>query len=288
MRVLVTGASGMLGGDVAVAAQDLGHEVTAPDRASLDITEASEVADFVREANPDAVINCAAWTDVDGAEAHEAEATEINALGAGNLSAAAETVEASICQVSTDYVFDGEKDGPYVESDATSPIQAYGRSKLAGELAVVEKNPKHFVVRSSWLFGTRNDRPNFVETMLGIGSSADPVAVVTDQVGCPTYTGHLALGLVELIDGTDYGVRHMAGSGSCTWFEFAQEIFRQAGMEVEVTPTTAEEFARPAPRPANSTLASEWNTPVMLPDWKEGLGEYLRHRDDSRERESGR
>ena len=279
MKVLVTGASGMLGGDVVEAARSRGHEVTAPDRASLDISNSPEVAGFIREASPDAVINCAAWTDVDGAEEHEDEAMQINALGAGNVSEAAQAVGASICQVSTDYVFDGAKVGPYVESDETSPIQAYGRSKLAGEQAVIRNNPRHFVVRSSWLFGTRNDRPNFVETMLDLGSRTDSVAVVTDQTGCPTYTGHLSLGLIDLIAGSDYGTRHMAGSGSCSWFEFAREIFRQAGMNVEVTPTSAEEFARPAARPANSTLVSEWDTPVMLPDWHTGLAEYLRDRE---------
>lgn len=273
----------MLGSDVAEAARAQGHVVVAPDRSSLDITDVSAIDSFVQEASPEVIINCAAWTDVDAAEKHEEEATRINAVGPGVLSAAAESVGAAICQISTDYVFDGEKDGPYVESDSTSPIQAYGRSKLAGEKAVIEANPRHFVVRTSWLFGPECDRPNFVETMLALGSGGQPLSVVTDQVGCPTYTGHLALGLLELIEGTDYGVHHVAGSGSCSWFEFAEEIFRQTGMEVEVSPTTSGEFARPASRPANSTLASEWNTPVMLPDWQTGLDEYLNRRDTSRE-----
>lgn len=273
----------MLGSDVAEAARAHGHVVVAPDRSTLDITDPEAVDAFVQEASPELIINCAAWTDVDAAEEHEDEATRINAVGPRILSVAAESAGASICQISTDYVFDGEKDGPYVESDPTAPIQAYGRSKLAGERAAVEANPRHFVVRTSWLFGPECDRPNFVETMLALASSGQPLSVVTDQIGCPTYTGHLALGLLELVAGTDYGVHHLAGSGTCSWFEFAEEIFDQAGIEVEVAPTTSSELARPARRPANSTLASEWNTPVVLPDWQTGLDEYLARRNASRE-----
>jgi dTDP-4-dehydrorhamnose reductase len=278
MKILVTGANGMLGGDLTVVARELGHEVVAPARSDLDLTDQSAVERLVRDEEPATVINCAAWTDVDGAEAHEEEATEVNAAGAGHLAAAAAGIGASVCQISTDYVFDGSKEAAYVESDPTSPIQAYGRSKLAGEEAVRGANPDHFIVRTSWLFGNANRRANFVETMLEIGSTGEPVTVVQDQIGSPTYTGHLAVGLARLIDTDSYGIHHMSGAGECSWYGFAEEIFRQAQMEVELIATDTAAFPRPAPRPANSVLVSEWENPIVLPEWKTGLDEYLRRR----------
>jgi len=278
MKVLITGAGGMLGGDMATVAQAMGHQVVAVDRSELDVSDESAVEAKVREVRPEAIVNCAAWTDVDGAESNEEEATLINGRGAANLAASSAAVKAKICQISTDYVFDGSKQGAYVESDPTAPIQAYGRSKLAGEEAVRVANPDHFIVRTSWLFGPANQRPNFVETMLRIGSSGEPVTVVHDQHGCPTYTGHLARGVIELIDGISFGTHHMAGSGSCSWFGFAEEIFRQAEMEANLVPTDSSGFARPAKRPANSVLVSEWETPIVLPEWQSGLDEYLRRR----------
>ncbi len=268
----------MLGGDFTVAARELGHEVIALSRSDLDVTDQSAVETLVKEQAPATVVNCAAWTDVDGAETHEEEATEVNASGAGHLAAAAEAVGASICQISTDYVFDGAKETPYVESDPTSPIQAYGRSKLAGEKAVRKANPDHFIVRTSWLFGAANQRPNFVETMLEVGSTGEPVKVVHDQVGSPTFAGHLAAGLTSLIETDSYGIHHMSGAGECSWYEFAEEIFRQAQVEVKLIPIDTAAFPRPAPRPANSVLVSEWETPIMLPRWKTGLDEYLQRR----------
>jgi dTDP-4-dehydrorhamnose reductase len=278
MKILITGASGMLGGDFTVAARELGHEVIALSRSDLDLTDQSAVETLVEEHAPATVVNCAAWTDVDGAETHEEEATEVNASGAGYLGAAAAAIGASICQISTDYVFDGAKETPYVESDPTSPIQAYGRSKLAGEETVRAANPNHFIVRTSWLFGVANQKPNFVETMLEVGSTGVPVKVVHDQVGSPTFTGHLAAGLARLIETDSYGIHHMAGTGECSWYEFADEIFRQAQMEVDLIPIDTAAFPRPARRPANSVLVSEWETPIMLPEWKTGLAEYLQSR----------
>lgn len=278
MKILITGAGGMLGGDMVTVAEGLDHQVTAMDHSTLDLTDQTAVEAAVRDEAPGVVINCAAWTDVDGAEVHEDEATRVNAEGAGNLAAAAAKAGAKVCQISTDYVFDGTKEGAYVESDPTSPIQAYGRSKLAGEQAVRGANSDHFIVRTSWLFGPANQRPNFVETMLRIGSAGEPVMVVHDQIGCPTYTGHLAIGVVRLIDSVSFGVHHMAGSGSCSWYRFAEEIFEQADVDANLVPTDSAGFARPAKRPANSVLVSEWETPIVLPEWQRGLGEYLRRR----------
>jgi dTDP-4-dehydrorhamnose reductase len=231
-------------------------------RAELDVTDREAVQAAIGK--DDLVFNCAAWTNVDGAEEHEADATRINADGARNVAEAA----GAVVYVSSDYVFDGEKREPYLESDPTGPISAYGRSKLAGELATAEANPRHFIVRSSWLFG--HGGKNFVQTMLGLGPE---VRVVDDQVGCPTFTGHLAEGLVELAQTEDYGIHHMAAAGQCSWFEFAREIFARADVDTRVEPCTTEEFPRPAPRPAYSVLGSERGD--GLPSWQEGLDAYL-------------
>jgi len=247
----------MLGQDVARVSGGL-----AMSRAELDVTDAAAVKDAIGPG--DLVFNCAAWTNVDGAEEHEDEATRINAGGARNVAEAA----GSVVYVSSDYVFDGSKGEPYAESDPTGPLSAYGRSKLAGELATAEANPRHFVVRSSWLFGAGGR--NFVETMLGLGPE---VRVVDDQVGCPTFTGHLAEALVELARTEDYGIHHMAASGQCSWFEFAREIFARAGVDTRVEPCTTEDFPRPAPRPAYSVMTSERGH--SLPSWQEGLEAYL-------------
>ena len=203
-------------------------------------------------------------------------ALRANAVGAGNVAAAAAEVGAPVLHPSTDYVFDGSKPQAYVESDEPHPLSAYGRTKLAGEAAVAAANPRHHVVRSSWLFGTEGR--NFVEAMLSLAAEQGQVVVVRDQVGSPTYTGHLAAGLVRLLDWQVYGLRHMAGAGQCSWYEFALEIFEQAGVECHVLSCTTEEFPRPAPRPAHSVLATELDGAIELPHWREGLRSYLAER----------
>jgi dTDP-4-dehydrorhamnose reductase len=266
----------MLGHDVVRAAEFVNHEVVALPRAELDITDAPAVRRALESEEPDAVVNCAAWTDVDGAEADPDGAMLLNADAAGGLAAVAANVGASIVQPSTDYVFDGEKAEPYVESDQPNPLSAYGATKLAGESAVAVTNPRHFVVRTSWLFGASGS--NFVETMLRLGRDLGEVVVVRDQVGCPTYTGHLADALVRLVEGEDYGLHHIAGGGECSWFDFAAEIYKQAGVECRTLSCTTEEFPRPAPRPAHSVLGTERDYALYLPDWREGLSSYLAER----------
>ena len=247
----------MLGQDVVRAAGAVGFT-----RADLDVTDAAAVRAALGP--DDLAINCAAWTDVDGAEEHEDEALRINRDGARNVAEAA----GAVLYVSTDYVFDGTKRAPYVESDPVNPQSAYGRTKLEGERATAEANPRHFIVRTSWLFGPGGR--NFVETMLGLGPE---VRVVDDQVGSPTFTGHLAEALVKLAGTEDFGIHHLAASGSCSWFEFAREIFARAGSETRAEPCTTAEFPRPARRPANSVLDSERGH--RLPTWQEGLDAYL-------------
>jgi dTDP-4-dehydrorhamnose reductase len=243
----------------------LGQDVAADvalTRSQLDVTDREAVRSAI--GGDDLVINCAAWTDVDGAEEHEDEAMRVNRDGARNVAESA----GAVVYVSSDYVFDGAKREPYLESDAVNPLSAYGRTKLAGERATADANPRHFIVRSSWLFGAGGR--NFVETMLGLGSEA---RVVDDQVGSPTFTGHLADAIVMLSRTEDFGIHHIAASGACSWFDFARAIFERAGSDTRVEPCTTAEFPRPAPRPAYSVLGSERGH--ALPSWEDGLDAYL-------------
>ena len=271
----------MLGRDVVLAAGNAGHDVVGFGRAELDVTDAAALEKKFDLERPDVVINCAAWTDVDGAEEAEADALAINGAGAGNVAAAAAAVGASVVYVSSDYVFDGSKGEPYVESDQTAPLSAYGRTKLAGEEATIAANKRHFVVRSSWLFGVGGG--NFVETMLRLAESQNEVLVVRDEVGSPTYTWHLAYGVVRLIEGVEFGIHHMAAAGRCSWYEFAREIFEQAKVECKVLSTTAAEFGRSASRPPYSVMVSQREHAIRLPSWQDGLAGYLAQRQAERE-----
>jgi dTDP-4-dehydrorhamnose reductase len=252
----------MLGQDVLRAAGARGVGLT---HAELDVTDAVAVAEALGGAT---VINCAAYTNVDGAETDSETAQAVNADGARHVAEAA----ARVVYVSTDYVFDGSKRTPYVESDPTGPLQEYGHSKLAGEHATAAANEDHLIVRSSWLFGAGGR--NFVETMLALGREREELLVVDDQVGSPTFTGHLAEALVALADGGERGALHVAGAGSCSWFGFARAIFERAGLDAGLRPCATEDFPRPARRPASSVLASERGAPA-LPSWQEGLDAYL-------------
>jgi dTDP-4-dehydrorhamnose reductase len=265
----------MLGQDVASAASAGGHEPVALSRADLDVTDYAAVERAVAEARPDVVINCAAWTNVDGAEGDEAEALAVNGPGAGNVARAANAAGAWTIHVSSDYVFDGAKREPYVESDTTRPLSAYGRTKLAGEIEVaLEATARHTIVRSSWLFGAGG--PCFPATILRLAAERDELTVVDDQVGCPTFTGHLAQALVELADEPPVGLVHLAGAGACSWYEFACELVRARDLSCEVVPGRTEDLGRPAPRPAYSVLGTERGGGVpRLPDWREGVAEYL-------------
>ncbi|HZU40869.1 MAG TPA: dTDP-4-dehydrorhamnose reductase [Solirubrobacteraceae bacterium] len=275
MRLLITGAAGMLGQDVRSAAQDAGHEPIALARAELDITDEAVVRAAIDAARPDAVINCAAWTNVDAAETEERAATAVNGDGAGHVARAAAACGAWTVHVSSDYVFDGRARAPYLESSPTGPASAYGRSKLAGEHAVAAAAPHaHTIVRTSWLFGAGG--PCFPATIRRLAGERDQIKVVDDQVGCPTFTGHLARALIELAETRPPGIVHVAGGGACSWYEFAREIVAASALACEVTPCTTEEFPRPAPRPAYSVLGTERGHEVpRLAGWREGLSDYL-------------
>jgi dTDP-4-dehydrorhamnose reductase len=239
------------------------------------VTDAAAVDSAVGHARPGAVVNCAAWTDVDGAESSLDAALAANRDGAGNLARAAAKNGAWTVHVSSDYVFDGTGSEPYLESDPVNPLSAYGRSKLEGELAVAAAAPdSHTIVRSSWLFGT--DGRCFPKTILRLASEREELTVVDDQVGCPTFTGHLAMALVELVVGERLeGVVHAAGGGQCSWFEFATQIVESAGLLCRVTPGKTSDLDRAAARPAYSVLRSERRGAPELPDWHEGLREFM-------------
>jgi dTDP-4-dehydrorhamnose reductase len=275
----------MLGHDVQRGAERSGHELVLVDLPEIDITDPQAVDALVDRlrAEPgslDAIVNCAAWTDVDGAETKRDLAHAVNADGAGNLARSAARVELPLLHISTDYVFDGvaplDGDGrarAYVESDATGPRSVYGSTKLDGERQVLAASPRHLVVRTAWLYGI--DGANFVETMLRLAGERPAVQVVTDQIGSPTWSGHLAPAILGLLEREVNGLVHLTGAGEVSWNGFAKEIFRQAEVECAVEPASSQQMARPAPRPAWSALASERDDVLPMPDWRDGLAGYL-------------
>lgn len=277
MRALVIGHRGMLGTDLMAYLATAGHQATGLDLPDIDITDRRRTIRMVSEAAPDAVFHLAAWTDVDGAEEHEEQALVVNGEGTRNVAIAAREAGAALVAVSTDYVFPGTG-GPYAEDDATDPIQAYGRTKLAGErLAELEYPDGTRIARTAWLYGA-NGR-NFVDTMIGLGSdpARDHVDVVADQVGCPTWTKDLSPALVD-IAALPAGIYHAAGGGSTTWAGLAREAFRLAQVDCEVRDTTTQAFARPAPRPAVSVLEVTREGAPRLRAWEDALADYVRER----------
>lgn len=270
-RTLITGAAGMLGQDLQRALH--GRDVTALGRADLDITDADAVDAAV--AGHDVVINSAAYTAVDAAEDHEDDAAAVNATGPRLLAEAAVRHGAKLVTISTDYVFDGNGTAPYAEDAPTDPINAYGRTKAAGEAAVRRIAPdSSYVVRTAWIYGEHG--PNFAATMLRLAGSHDTVSVVTDQVGQPTWTGDLAARIVELVDAdAPAGTYHGTNSGQGSWYDFTKAIFAEAGLDPErVLPTDSTSFVRPAPRPAYSVLGHDaWSRAGLAPmrDWREAL-----------------
>ena len=272
---LITGATGMLGHDLQKVLA--GRQVTALGRADLDVSDADAVERAV--AGHDVVINCAAYTKVDDAEAHEDAAFAVNATGPANIARAAATHGAKLVQVSTDYVFDGAATAPYAENAQRHPISAYGRTKAQGEVLALTLNPgATYVVRTAWHYGEHG--PNFAKTMLKLAAANDTLSVVNDQRGQPTWTKDVAQQVVHMLDkGLAPGIYHATSSGQTTWFEFTREIFRAVGLDPErVKPTTSAAFVRPAPRPAYSVLGHDaWQGGGMEPirDWQEALADAV-------------
>ncbi len=278
-RVLVTGAAGMLGTEL-VPLFRREFDVTPADVEEFDLRDAAATAAFVAAAAPDIIINCAAYTDVDGAESDPEAAFDVNAAGAGNIATAAVKVGARVVQVSTDYVFDGTGERPYAETDEPRPLGVYGRSKLAGEKKVAEVSQDALIVRTAWLYGHAG--PNFIEKMLSLASSGRRLRVVDDQVGAPTNVRDLAGAILELIAVEATGVVNATNAGSCSWFEFARKILDLAGLEdVPIEPVTSERFPRPAPRPGYSVLSLARLVALTGKEprsWQEAVAEYLAER----------
>jgi len=274
-RWLVTGAGGMLGTDMVAALTTRGEPVTGLDRAGLDVTDARAVSDAIADGRPDVVVNCAAWTAVDDAEASEERALAVNAGGAANLAAACAGHGARLVQVSTDYVFAGDGGRPYAETDVPAPRTAYGRTKLAGERAVLERLPgSAYVVRTAWLYGAHG--PSFVGTMIKLEEGRPTVDVVDDQHGQPTWTVDVAGQIIALVQSAAApGIYHATSSGQTTWFGLAREIFGLLGADpARVRPIPSSALSRPAPRPAYSVLGhGAWAAPRVAPigQWRPAL-----------------
>ncbi|MGD1101282.1 MAG: dTDP-4-dehydrorhamnose reductase [Terriglobia bacterium] len=276
MRVLVTGAQGMLG-SVLLPCLQAEHQVCGVDQKDFDIGEEAAVQGAFRELRPELVLHLAAFTDVDGCEANPPKAEQVNALGTRNVARACAEIGAGLLYVSTDYVFDGRGKRPYREDDCPNPISVYGLTKLRGERHVQALVARHVIVRSSWLYGPGGK--NFVATILKMAKERGDLRVVSDQRGSPTYTRHLALKLAELLAAREYGVFHVTGSGNCSWFEFAEAIVQSGGYsQVRVASITTQECGRLARRPALSVLENRRLAESKLgalPHWTEGLAQYL-------------
>lgn len=273
MKILIAGSNGQLGQELTKRLS--AHELITTNRNQLDITDIDAVMSTVKNTNPDIVINCAAHTAVDLCETDIDNAYRINAIGARNLAIASQQVEAKIIQVSTDYVFDGQTTKHYNEFDTTNPQTIYGKSKLAGEQMTATFNPKHYIIRTAWLYGEGN---NFVRTMLKLAQTNKTIKVVDDQHGTPTSTVELGKMVEHLIATDNYGVFHGTCEGECTWYEFACEIFRLAAVNVEVIPVRTEEFPRPAKRPKYSVLDNQMlklTTNFKFSTWQQAIAQYI-------------
>ena len=274
MKVLVTGATGMLGSDLCPMLEDAGFDVIETTIEELDITDEQNVKDLLNDVKPDYVIHCAAYTNVDKAEEEPDKAELVNGVATKYIATACKENESVLIYISTDYVFDGTKNTPYKPEDQTNPMNSYGLSKLHGEQAVEENCDRYYILRTSWLYGHHGK--NFVETMISLADKPE-VKVVDDQIGCPTWTVDLADAIIGFIDeDPDYGIYHACGGGSTTWYGFAREIYNQMGLQVNLKPCTTEEFPRPAKRPKYSIMDNEG----LLRDWKLALKEYLELRVD--------
>ncbi|NEW01038.1 dTDP-4-dehydrorhamnose reductase [Bacillus megaterium] len=277
-RVLITGANGQLGKELVELFNEKGFEVYGFGRDKMDITNQAQVQEMISTLKPNIVLHSAAHTQVDLAESEPDQAFLINAYGTRNVAVAAEAVGAKLLYVSTDYVFDGTNNEPYNEFSPTSPLGVYGKSKLAGEQFVRDLHSKFFIVRTSWVYGKHG--ANFVKTMLKLGKERKELSVVADQRGCPTYTLDLANFILELVNSEKYGVYHVSNSGSCSWYEFAKEIFKVSEMKVQVNPCTTADFPRPAARPANSVfehMSIKLNNFSSIRHWKEALSTFLKN-----------
>ncbi|MBE5979231.1 MAG: dTDP-4-dehydrorhamnose reductase [Paenibacillaceae bacterium] len=276
MKVLVTGVKGQLGYDVVNELKKRGHEAVGVDIEEMDITDEESVNRVIREAAPDSVIHCAAYTAVDAAEDNEELCRAVNARGTGNIARVCKVLDIPMMYISTDYVFNGQGTRPWEPDDQREPLNIYGQTKYEGELEVEENLKKYFIVRIAWVFGVNGK--NFIKTMLNLGKTRDKLSVVADQIGSPTYTFDLARLLVDMIETEKYGRYHATNEGLCSWYDFACEIFKQSGMNVTVEPVTSDQFPVKAKRPMNSRISKDKlieNGFQPLPSWQDALRRYL-------------
>ncbi len=280
MKVLVTGVNGQLGYDVVNELNLRGHEAVGVDINEMDITDEKNVSAVIQNIKPDAVIHCAAWTAVDAAEDNEDKVRLVNAVGTANIALECKKLNCKMLYVSTDYVFDGKGEMPWLpDCKEYKPLNVYGQTKLEGEIAVAENLSKYFIVRIAWVFG-KNGK-NFIKTMLNVGKTHDTVRVVNDQIGTPTYTYDLSRLFVDMIESEKYGYYHATNEGGyISWYDFTKEIFRQAGYKTKVIPVTTEEYGlSKAARPYNSRLDKSKlvdNGFKPLPAWQNALERYLK------------
>lgn len=277
MKIVVTGVTGQLGHDVVDELKKRGHNAVGVGSAQMDLADPGAVQMVMQREKPEAVIHCAAYTAVDNAEENEDLCRRINVAGTAALAEACQKLRAKMLYVSTDYVFSGEGERPWKPDDETTPLNVYGKSKYDGELAVRDAVERYFIVRVSWTYGMNSS--NFVKTMLRLGKERGAVNVVNDQIGSPTYTRDLAVLFADMIESDRYGVYHASNEGFCSWYEFACEIFKAAGMSgVKVTPVDSSAFPAKAKRPKNSRMDKERleeNGFTRLPDWKDALQRFL-------------
>lgn len=276
MRILVTGVKGQLGYDVVNELEKRGHVAIGVDIDEMDITDAVSVDKVITESNVNAVIHCAAYTAVDAAEENIDICRKVNADGTRNIAEVCKKLDIKMMYISTDYVFDGEGTNMWEPDDKREPLNVYGITKYEGELAVEENLEKFFTVRIAWVFGVNGK--NFIKTMLNLGKTRDELSVVNDQIGSPTFTYDLARLLVDMIETDKYGRYHATNEGLCSWYDFAVEIFKQAGMNVKVNPVDSSSFPVKAKRPNNSRMSKdklEENGFERLPSWKDAVRRYL-------------
>lgn len=277
MRVLVTGVKGQLGYDVVNECKKQGIDPVGVDIEEMDITDEAAVRKVITESNVEAVIHCAAYTAVDAAEDNVDLCRKVNAGGTENIAKVCKELNLKMMYISTDYVFDGQGERPWQPDDERHPLNVYGQTKCEGEYAVEKYLDKYFIVRIAWVFGVNGK--NFIKTMLRLGKERGAVSVVNDQIGSPTYTFDLAVLLVDMIQTEKYGRYHATNEGLCSWYEFACEIFKQAGMDVTVTPVSSDQFPAKAKRPSNSRMSKdklEENGFNRLPTWQDALSRYLK------------
>ena len=280
-NILVTGSTGQLGSDVVKELLKRGYSTLSPNRSELNLCSEDNIRNYILNSNCEAIVHCAAYTQVDKAEDEKDLCIKINATATKHIAKCAKIFDIPMIYISTDYVFDGTKDGKYTENDETNPINIYGESKLAGEKYVQEILDKYYIVRTSWVFNINGK--NFIETMLRLSKANNQLSIVNDQIGSPTYTKDLSRLLVDMLETSKYGLYHATNEGYCSWYEFANTIFKLANINIDIKAINSNEYASRAKRPMNSKLSKDKLIEYgfkPLPHWEDALKDYLIRRGD--------